>query len=58
MKVYATGTFRKDRLENCPFLSDKDLKKNVRGSFNFKCKNKKLILVKLMDSKPIHIVNT
>ena len=37
MGILTTATIRTNRTAGCPLLSEKDLKKNGRGSVSFKC---------------------
>jgi len=47
MGIFATGTIRKNRISNCQLLSDAELKKRGRGSFDKKYEvNKNLACVK------------
>ena len=54
--IWAVGTIRKDRMEGCQLKSDKEMKKDRRGSYDNKSNDKGVTIVKWYDSKPIHIV--
>lgn len=54
--IWAVGTIRKDRMEGCQLKSDKEMKKDGRGSYDNKSNDKGVTIVKWYDSKPIHIV--
>jgi len=51
-KIFATATFRSSRLQGCPLESDKDLKKQGPGSFEYRTDvNTGLHVVKWFDNK-------
>ena len=58
MKVHATGTFRKNRIEKCPLKTDKQLKSDGRGSLDFKSFENKFIMIKFFDNEAVHIGST
>lgn len=52
--ILSLGTFRSNKLRGCVLKSDKDLKKDGRGSFHQVADNsKKVTAVKWLDSKPV-----
>ena len=53
------GTFRTNRLENCPLLCDKDLKNCGRGSLDYRVDaNSGFIVLKWNDNKPVHVTSS
>lgn len=55
----AVGTVRSNRLPNCSFETEKELKKRGRGSYDFKTEvNNNVLAVKWFDNKCVHIVST
>ena len=56
--ISSCGTVRTNRLQGCPLLSNKELKKLGRGSLDFKSDmNSGLIVVKWMDNGPVHVAS-
>ena len=49
--IFATGTFRSDRIDHCPLKSDKDLEKDGRFSFDYRSTDNKAILIKFFYNK-------
>ncbi|XP_054746160.1 piggyBac transposable element-derived protein 3-like [Anastrepha obliqua] len=59
MGIFATGTVRKNRISNCQLLSDAELKKRGRGSFDMKCEiNNNILCVKWFDNKPVPLISS
>ena len=58
MNIFATGTFRKNRINHCLLKDDKILEKEERGSTDFKTIDKKFLMIKFLDNKPVHIGST
>jgi len=59
MGIFATGTIRKNRISNCQLLSDAELKKRGRGSFDTKYEvNKNLSCVKWFDNKSVQLLSS
>jgi len=59
MGIFATGTIRKNRISNCQLLSDAELKKRGRGSFDTKYEvNKNLACVKWFDNKSVQLLSS
>ena len=59
MGFLATGTIRSDRMEKCPVSSDKDLKKQGRGSYEYRTDmSSGLVVVKWLDNKCVHMCTT
>ena len=56
--IWAVGTIRKDRMAGCQLKSDKEMKKDGRGSYDNKSNDKGVTIVKWYDSKQIHIVSS
>lgn len=57
--IFATGTVRKNRIRNCQLLSDAELKKHGRGSFDIKCEmNHNLVCVIWCDNKPVQLISS
>ena len=56
--ILACGTIRKNRLQGCPLASDKEMKKEGRGSVDFKCDmNSGLIVSKWYDNSSVHLAS-
>lgn len=52
--ILALGTVRSNRLRDCPIKSDKDLRKEGRGSFDQKVDNdNRLVIIKWFDNKSV-----
>ncbi|KAI4455656.1 transposase is4 [Holotrichia oblita] len=50
MGIYSLGTIRNNRVSRCPIETDKVLKKQGRGKYDYKIDNEKgIIIVKWMD---------
>ena len=59
MCILATATFRSNRIGGCPFIRNKDLKANGRGSFDFRIDlNSSLRLIKWYDNKAVILGST
>ena len=59
MDILATATFRINRLAGCPLISNKDLKKEGRGSFDYRTDmNSTLRVVKWHDNKAVTVAST
>ena len=59
MGILATATFRANRIGGCPFISDKDLKSNGRGSFDFRIDlNSPVRMIKWFDNKAVILGST
>ena len=59
MCILATATFRMNHLAGCPLMSDKDLKKEGRGSFDYRIDmNSTLRVVKWHDNKAVTVAST
>ena len=57
--VFTTATFRINRLKGCPLASNKELKKKVRGSYDYQTDvNSGLHIVKWYDNKCIDLAST
>ncbi|KAK3921562.1 PiggyBac transposable element-derived protein 3 [Frankliniella fusca] len=52
----STGAVRSNRIDNCPLISDKELKKRGRGSYDFMSKDG-VQITKWMDSKVVHMAH-
>ena len=58
-RTYKTATFRSNRLKRCPLVSEKELKKEVRESYDYRTNvNSGLHLVKWYDNKCVHLAST
>ena len=59
MGILATATFRMNRLAGCPLMCDKDLKKEGRGSFDYRTDMiSTLRVIKWHDNKAVTVVST
>ena len=57
--ILATGTFHSSRIGGCPLMSEKDLKKEGRGSYNYRThQNTGTHLLKWFDSKCVLLGST
>lgn len=57
--ITMVGTIRSDRMGKCPLLSEKDLKREGRGSFDHKTElNNGINLVRWFDKKAINFIST
>ena len=56
--IFATGTFRSNRIENCLLIPDKLLKKEGRGSTDHRTYKNKFILIKYSDNKCVIVGST
>ena len=57
--IFSTGTFRTNSLNGCPLLTEKELKKQGRGSFDYRTDdNTGLHVVKWFDNKCAHLAST
>ncbi|XP_065680710.1 piggyBac transposable element-derived protein 3-like [Hydra vulgaris] len=57
--ILTTATIRTNRIAKCPLLSEKDLKKQGRGSFSYKVDaNSGLLLLRWFDNKCVHMTST
>ena len=56
--ILATGTIRADRTKKCPLKTKQELKKEGRGSLDYKLDtNSDLVLVKWLDNSVVHIAS-
>ncbi|XP_004518464.1 piggyBac transposable element-derived protein 3-like [Ceratitis capitata] len=59
MGIFATGTIRKNRINNCQLLSETELKKRGRGSFDTNCEiNYNIVCLRWFDSKPVQLISS
>ncbi|XP_054083710.1 piggyBac transposable element-derived protein 2-like isoform X2 [Zeugodacus cucurbitae] len=59
MGIFATGTIRKNRISNCQLLSEAELKKRGRGSYDMKCEtNHNIVCVRWFDNKPVQLISS
>lgn len=59
MGIFVTATFRTNRLGECPLMSEKYLKKQGSGSFDYRTdKNSGLHLIKWFDNKSVVLGST
>lgn len=58
MDILSLGTLRKNRIQGCPLLSDKDLKKRGRGSYDHRKNEDSVIVVKWIDNKAVCLAST
>ena len=59
MGIFATRTVRRNRIRNCELLSDAELKKRGRGSYDMKCEiNNNIICVKWFDNKSVQLISS
>ena len=57
--ILATSTLRSDRLKKCPLPTDKELKKQGRGSSGFRCDgNSGVTVLKWFDNKCVKVCST
>ena len=57
--IFSTATFRTNRLNGCPLSTEKDLKKQSCGSFDYRTDvNTGLHVVKWLDNKCVHLALT
>ena len=58
-QIWFAGTIRSNRTKNCPLLSEKDLKKKGRGSYDYRTdKNTNNIAVRWYDNKAVTLVSS
>lgn len=58
LSISANGTFRSNRIEKWPLLTDKELLKQGRGSVDFRTHDNKIILLKYADNKCVIMGST
>ena len=57
--ILSTATFRTNRLKGCPIASDKELKKEGRGSYDYRSDvNSGVYVIKWHDHKCVHLAST
>lgn len=57
--ILASGTIRSNRLHGCPLKSDKDLKKEGRGSYDSKVtEHGDVVIVRWHDNGPVNMIST
>ena len=57
--ILSTATFRTNRLKGCPIASDKELKKEGRGSYDYRSDvNSGVHVIKWHDHKCVHLAST
>ena len=54
----STGTIRPNRLKGCPLLSEKELKKNGRGSVDHHLRNGSITAVRWYDNRAVNLVSS
>ena len=57
IRVYGTGTLKANRVENCPLKPTADLKKDARGSFDYRISNDGILLVRWKDNNVVTVVS-
>ncbi|XP_046383469.1 piggyBac transposable element-derived protein 2-like [Ischnura elegans] len=56
--ILAAGTIRRNRLGQCTLKSDKELKKQGRGSFDYRLeKSENTFVLKWLDNKPVYLIS-
>ena len=61
MGIQSLGTVRPNRLQGCSFISDKEMKRQVRGTVEEKVasvEGVEVIALKWHDKKPVHLVSS
>lgn len=59
MGIFGTGTVRKNRIGSCELLSDSELKKRGRGSYDMKCEmNHNLTCIRWFDNKAVQLISS
>lgn len=58
MGIHSLGTIKPNRMDKCDFLPVKKFKHLPRGSSESKINKDGVILIKWLDSKPVHVVST
>lgn len=57
--IFSLGTIRSNRLRGCELLNDKQLRKNGRGSYDYKVDNEnRVFILKWYDNKPVLLSST
>ncbi|KAG0431384.1 hypothetical protein HPB47_021836 [Ixodes persulcatus] len=57
--ILSSGTLRCNRLQGCPLKSDKELKKEGRGSYDFKVTEQEdVVIVRWHDNGPVNMIST
>ncbi|KAE8741011.1 hypothetical protein FOCC_FOCC013480 [Frankliniella occidentalis] len=51
--ILALGTIRKDRIQKCPLMNEKDFRKLPRGSVESQVSAEATVVVRWLDSKPV-----
>lgn len=57
LSIPATCTVRKDRMDRCPLKSEKDLRREGRGSVDFRTTTEGILVAKWFDNKEVHIAS-
>lgn len=57
MGIPATCTIRKNRMDKCPLMEEKDLKKAGRGSMDFYTSTEGVLIVKWYDNKEVTVAS-
>lgn len=57
--IYYTGTVRKNRMPKCNLITDKDLSKKGRGSYDYRIEsNTNTVCLKWQDTKAVSLMST
>jgi hypothetical protein len=57
MGIPAACTLRSNRMENCPLMTEKELKKLGRGAMDFKSSEDGVLIVKWFDNKEVVVAS-
>lgn len=58
MDILSLGTVRQNRIQGCPLLTDKDLKKRGRGSYDQRKNEGGVVVSKWIDNKAVCLAST
>ncbi|XP_049460947.1 piggyBac transposable element-derived protein 3-like [Epinephelus fuscoguttatus] len=56
--IYYLGTIRMNRVPNCSMKDEKDLRKQGRGSMDYRVNQNNVIVVRWCDNKPVNLVSS
>uniref|UniRef100_A0A3Q3E559 PiggyBac transposable element-derived protein domain-containing protein n=1 Tax=Labrus bergylta TaxID=56723 RepID=A0A3Q3E559_9LABR len=56
--IHYVGTIRMNRMKHCTMMDEKELKKNGRGSMNFRVNQENNIVVRWYDNKAVNLISS
>lgn len=56
--IFCVGTVRSNRIENCPLLTEKEMSRKGRGSFDYRSDNDEVLVLRWYDNKAVTLASS